>query len=66
MKLPPKPFVRLAVGEFCKLVNALRSFQKYLPQAQVGFLLSSNLEANLAAIQHEVLSLHPLLSLREV
>eukprot|EP00667_Euglena_gracilis_P002473 EG_transcript_2472 len=40
--------------EFCKLVNALRSFQKYLPQAQVGFLLSSNLEANLAAIQHEV------------
>eukprot|EP00668_Euglena_longa_P022328 GGOE01027797.1.p1 GENE.GGOE01027797.1~~GGOE01027797.1.p1 ORF type:complete len:799 (-),score=184.74 GGOE01027797.1:929-3301(-) len=40
--------------EFCKLVNALRSFQKYLPQAQVGFLLSSNLEANLAAIHQQI------------
>eukprot|EP00668_Euglena_longa_P015628 GGOE01019746.1.p1 GENE.GGOE01019746.1~~GGOE01019746.1.p1 ORF type:complete len:808 (-),score=222.37 GGOE01019746.1:1404-3794(-) len=40
--------------EFNKLVNALRSFQKYLPQAQVGFLLSSNLEANLAAIHQQV------------
>eukprot|EP00667_Euglena_gracilis_P001692 EG_transcript_1692 len=40
--------------EFCKLVNALRSFQKYLPQAQVDFLLSSNLEANLAALRQEI------------
>eukprot|EP00667_Euglena_gracilis_P008001 EG_transcript_8093 len=40
--------------EFCKLVNALRSFQKYLPQAQVGFLLCSNLEAHLAALQQQV------------
>eukprot|EP00667_Euglena_gracilis_P001419 EG_transcript_1417 len=40
--------------EFGKLVNALRSFQKYLPQGQVGFLLSSNLEANLAAIHQQV------------
>eukprot|EP00667_Euglena_gracilis_P005412 EG_transcript_5449 len=40
--------------EFCKLVNALRSFQKYLPQSQVDFLLSSNLEASLAALRQQI------------
>eukprot|EP00667_Euglena_gracilis_P004852 EG_transcript_4878 len=40
--------------EFGKLVNALRSFQKYLPQSQVDFLLSSNLEANPAAVPQQI------------
>jgi len=40
--------------EFDKLVNALRSFQKYLPQDQVGFLLRSNLEAGIAAVHQKI------------
>jgi len=40
--------------EFDKLVNALRSFQKYLPQDQVGFLLRSNLEAGIAAVHQRI------------
>jgi len=40
--------------EFDKLTNALKSLQKYLPQDQVGFLLSSNLQATLACVEQEI------------
>jgi adenylate cyclase len=40
--------------EFDKLITALKSLQKYLPQDQVGFLLSSNLEATIACMEQEI------------
>jgi len=40
--------------EFDKLITALKSLQKYLPQDQVGFLLSSNLEATIACVEQEI------------
>eukprot|EP00667_Euglena_gracilis_P002323 EG_transcript_2322 len=43
--------------EFVKLAKALRSFRKYLPQDQVRFLLDSNLEARVAAIQQDITTL---------
>jgi len=40
--------------EFDKLMNALKSLQRYLPQNQVEFLLSSNLEATIACVQQQI------------
>jgi len=40
--------------EFDKLITALKSLQKYLPQDQVEFLLSSNLEATIACVEQEI------------
>jgi len=40
--------------ELDKLTTALKSLQKYLPQDQVAFLLSSNLQATLACVEQEI------------